>query len=177
VRVIFLTSAKILLMPCHPEGARELLKKGKVAVFRMFPFTIILKNREEGEIQHIEFKADPSSKKTGLSLVLHGKIRKKVVFAANLEHRGSSTKKRLEQRHGVRKDRKNRKIRYRSLCSNNRSRPKGWLPLSLIFCLANIYNIPFIQSKKIFQILKNYNKILHLKAYNVWHTRIYFIFR
>jgi hypothetical protein len=29
-------------MPCHPARARELLREGKAAVFRRFPFTIIL---------------------------------------------------------------------------------------------------------------------------------------
>jgi hypothetical protein len=138
MRVFVLASTKNPLMPCHPARARELLKKGKAAVFRMFPFTIILKNRKEGEIQSVELKADPGSKTTGLSLVLHGKIRKKVVFAANLEHRGSSIKKRLEQRRGVRGCRRNRNTRYRAPRFNNRFRCKGWLPPSL---MSRVYNV------------------------------------
>ncbi|MCP4112216.1 MAG: hypothetical protein GY749_42955 [Desulfobacteraceae bacterium] len=31
------------LNPCRPSGARQLLKQGKAAVFRCFPFTVILK--------------------------------------------------------------------------------------------------------------------------------------
>jgi len=33
------------LDPCHEARARELLNKGKAAVFRRYPFTIILKER------------------------------------------------------------------------------------------------------------------------------------
>ena len=33
------------LDPCHPARARELLKAGKAAVFRRYPFTIVLKDR------------------------------------------------------------------------------------------------------------------------------------
>ncbi len=138
MRVFVLSSTKNPLMPCHSARARELLKKGKAAVFRMFPFTIILKNREEGEIQPVELKADPGSKTTGLSLVLHSKIRKKVIFAANLEHRGGVIKKRLEQRRGVRRGRRNRNTRYRAPRFNNRSRCKGWLPPSL---MSRVYNV------------------------------------
>jgi hypothetical protein len=36
-------------MPTSPVRARKLLDNGKAAVFRMFPFTIILKNCEPQE--------------------------------------------------------------------------------------------------------------------------------
>jgi hypothetical protein len=36
-------------MPTSPVRARKLLDSGKAAVLRMFPFTIILKNREPQE--------------------------------------------------------------------------------------------------------------------------------
>ena len=68
-RVFVLSNAKKPLMPCHPARARELLKKGKAAVYRMQPFTIILKDREDGDTQPVEFKADPGSKATGIALV------------------------------------------------------------------------------------------------------------
>ena len=54
-RVFVLGSTKQPLMPCHPARARELLQKGKAAVYRMQPFTIILKFRAEGVLQNIEF--------------------------------------------------------------------------------------------------------------------------
>ena len=41
--VLVLDTNRQPLAPCHPARARELLKSGKAAVFRKFPFTIILK--------------------------------------------------------------------------------------------------------------------------------------
>lgn len=38
-RVLVLDTHRQPLMPCHPARARELLKKGKAAVFRRHPFT------------------------------------------------------------------------------------------------------------------------------------------
>ncbi len=41
-------------MPCHPARARALLKAGKASVFKRFPFTIIIKEREGGDTQPVE---------------------------------------------------------------------------------------------------------------------------
>jgi len=46
---LYLSSSKQPLMPTSPVRARKLLDNGKAAVFRMFPFTIILKNCEPQE--------------------------------------------------------------------------------------------------------------------------------
>ena len=64
-RVLVLDKSKKALMPCHPARARELLASGKAAVHRRVPFTIILKERENGDTQPVAFKADPGSKTTG----------------------------------------------------------------------------------------------------------------
>jgi len=48
MKVFVLDKNKKPLMPCHPARAKELLNKGKAAVYRMFPFTIILLEREGG---------------------------------------------------------------------------------------------------------------------------------
>jgi len=55
------------LMPCHPARARELLKAGKAAVYRKHPFTIILRDREGGEMQPVEVKLEPDSRETGVA--------------------------------------------------------------------------------------------------------------
>ena len=68
-RVLVIDKNKQSLMPCHPARARELLNKGKAAVYRTFPFTIILKEREGGDTQPIAFKIAPGSKATGMALV------------------------------------------------------------------------------------------------------------
>jgi hypothetical protein len=41
--VLVLDTERQPLSPCHPARARELLKNGKAAVLRHYPFTIILK--------------------------------------------------------------------------------------------------------------------------------------
>lgn len=61
-RVFVLDKNKKPLMPCKPHRARKLLKKGRAAVYRTEPFTIILKYREGGDLQEIELKTDPGSR-------------------------------------------------------------------------------------------------------------------
>ena len=130
-RVFVLSKNKTPLMPCHPARARKLLKLGKAAVFRFHPFTIIAKEREEGELQKMQLKFDPGSKITGIALVLFGEKKKQLIWAANLEHRGSIIKKNLLSRRGVRRARRFRKTRYRKPRFLNRTRKKDWLAPSL----------------------------------------------
>jgi len=58
-RVFILDSQKNPLMPRMPARARKLLKREKAAVYRVKPFTIILKERSGGDRQPVEFKCDP----------------------------------------------------------------------------------------------------------------------
>ena len=46
-KVLVLGTDKQPLTPVHPAGARYLLKEGKAAVYRRYPFTIILEVGEE----------------------------------------------------------------------------------------------------------------------------------
>ena len=58
------------LSMCHPARARALLKSKEAAVFRQFPFTIILKEEKpEAVVKPITAKIDPGSKTTGIVLV------------------------------------------------------------------------------------------------------------
>ncbi len=41
--VFVLDAARRPLDPCHPARARELSRQGKAAMFRRYPFTLILK--------------------------------------------------------------------------------------------------------------------------------------
>jgi len=125
-------------MPCHPARARELLRKGKAAVFKRYPFTIILKERKGGEAQLVQVKIDPGSKTTGVALVAEGKRGKRVVWAGEIEHRGLQVKSALESRRQLRRGRRARKTRYRQARFLNRTKPKGWLPPSL---MSRVYNI------------------------------------
>lgn len=137
-RVLVLDRNKQPLMPCHPARARELLKKGKAAVFRKHPFAIILKERDGGDTQPVELKVDPGSRTTGISLVADCKRGKKVIWAGNLNHRGLRIKKLLDARRSLRRTRRGRKTRYRKPRFNNRTRPAGWLPPSLHSRVNNV---------------------------------------
>ena len=56
--------------PVHPGEARRLLTEGKAAVWRRFPFTIILKpDVPVDEPAPLRLKLDPGSKTTGIALV------------------------------------------------------------------------------------------------------------
>ncbi|MDJ0652437.1 MAG: RNA-guided endonuclease IscB [Simkaniaceae bacterium] len=129
------------LMPCHPARARWLLKKGKAAVFRLKPFTVVLLERDYGDTQPLELKFDAGSKVTGIALVVKGKNGCKVIWAANLEHRGQAIRDSLLSRRAIRKSRRNRKTRYRAPRFLNRTRPQGWLAPSLKSRVDNIENL------------------------------------
>lgn len=113
--------------PCKPGVARSLLNAGKAAVFRQYPFTIILKKAVESPIEPCTLKIDPGSKTTGFA-ILQGN---KVIFGAELTHRGSAIKQSLESRRALRRGRRSRHTRYRQPRFLNRTRPEGWLAPSL----------------------------------------------
>ena len=138
-RVFVLDKNKQPLMPCHPTRARELLTKGKAAVFRRYPFTIILKDRAGGEVQPVAFKVDPGSKMTGVALVANFQRGKRLIWAAELTHRGQQIRDGLLKRRQLRSSRRSRKTRYRPARFDNRRRPEGWLPPSLQSRVNNIW--------------------------------------
>jgi 5-methylcytosine-specific restriction endonuclease McrA len=137
-RVFVLSSDRKPLNPCHPARARKLLSMGKAAVLKRYPFTIILKDRtaEESETDAHRVKIDPGSKVTGIAIV--NDITSRVVWAAELAHRGEYIRDRLLARRQLRQFRRSRKTRYRQAKHLNRRKPKGWLPPSL---MSRVYNI------------------------------------
>jgi len=88
-----------------------LLRKGKAAVYRREPFTIILKYGIEEPVPPVELRIDPGSRTTGIVVV--GKCKKgdQVVWACELD----------------------RQPRF-----NNRTRSAGWLPPSLMSRVNNV---------------------------------------
>ena len=138
-RVLVLDKVKKVLMPCHPARARELLRKGKAKVFKLYPFTIIMTEREEGDIQNVAFKVDPGSKQTGIALVADFKRGKRVILAVVLEHRGRQIKSALETRRALRRSRRARHTRYRPARFLNRHTDKGYLLPSLQSRIDNIW--------------------------------------
>ena len=138
MKVAVLDTNKRPLAPCHPAMARKLLSRGEAAVFRLAPFTIILK-RVVSDVQtpDLRLKIDPGSKVTGVAIV--NQQTGEVVFAAEIEHRGEAIKKSLDARRAVRRGRRHRKTRYRKPRFDNRRRPEGWLPPSLESRVENVY--------------------------------------
>lgn len=130
-RVLVVSSSRQPLMPCHPARARQLLREGRAAKLRRYPFTIILKNRCYGDRQAVELKVDPGSKVTGIALIADLKRGKTVIWGVEVEHRGKRIKSDLDSRRAIRRSRRNRKIRYRQARFDNRTRSEGWLPPSL----------------------------------------------
>jgi 5-methylcytosine-specific restriction endonuclease McrA len=126
------------MMPCHPARARILLKNGRARVYRQYPFTIVVVDREEFEVQEVELKVDPGSKTTGLVLVARFERGNEVLWAAHLEHRGHLVKQALDHRRQMRRSRRNRKTRYRPCRFSNRTRSPGWLPPSLMSGVNNV---------------------------------------
>ena len=136
-KVFVLDTHKRPLGPVHPGRARILLSTGKAAVFRRYPFTLILKQEVHSPtVQPLRVKIDPGSKITGMAIV--NDASSEVVWAAELSHRGHAIKEALESRRAIRRSRRARHTRYRKPRFNNRTRLKGWLPPSLRSRVDNI---------------------------------------
>lgn len=125
--VFVLDSLKRPLSPCNPSVARRLLDLGKAAVFRRYPFVIILKKEVNATPEPITLKIDPGSKTTGFALLQGNSL----IYGAELAHRGRAISAELESRRSIRRGRRNRHCRYRQARFLNRTRPKGWLAPSL----------------------------------------------
>src|SRR5262245_38474110 len=130
------------LAHCHPARARRLLSRGKAAVWRRYPFTIVLKRRvaealrESAPAPLLRWKIDPGSRATGLALVQDGTGR--VVWAAELHHRGQRIHAALLARSAQRRSQRARHTRCRPARFANRRRRAGWLPPSLESRLNNV---------------------------------------
>ena len=125
--VLVKDAKKTPLTPCRPSVAKKLLKAGKAAVYRRFPFTIILKKKCSPNQPDLKLKIDPGSVTTGITLVLNDAL----IWCGELNHRGSLIKKKLSSRKASRRLRRSR-LRYRKPRFLNRTRPEGWLPPSLM---------------------------------------------
>src|SRR5689334_3470540 len=113
-KVFVLDHAKQPLAPCHPARARELLAKGKAAVYRRYPFTLILKERTGGETQPIQIKFDPGSKTTGIALAQKNQDGFTAIWGAELTHKGQAVVESLAKRLALRRGRRQRHTRYRA---------------------------------------------------------------
>ena len=126
------------LDPVHPGHARWLLKRGRAAVWRRFPFTIILNSAfASPPVEPLRVKLDPGSKTTGIAVL--NDTSGKVVFAAELRHRGHQISQAIATRRTIRRSRRQRHTRYRKPRFDNRRNQKpGWLPPSLQSRISNV---------------------------------------
>jgi len=125
------------MSPCRPARARWLLTQRKAAVLRRYPFTIILRQPPSGTVvAPLRVKLDTGSKTTGLAVV--NEATGEVVWAAEVAHRGQQVKDALDARRAARRGRRQRHTRYRPPRFDNRTRPKGWLPPSLVSRVQNM---------------------------------------
>ena len=135
--VFVLDQAKRPLNPIHPGRARHLLRAGHAAVYRRYPFTLIMKEvKQENTSAPLRVKIDPGSKTTGIAVV--NDATGQVVWAAELIHHGHAISEKLTSRSAQRRGRRARHTRYRPARFLNRTRPKGWLPPSLLSRIQNV---------------------------------------
>src|SRR5437763_2923689 len=128
-RVLVVDAQRRPLMPCTPARARLLLKQGKAAVLRRFPFTLILQeSKPDAIVAPLRVKIDPGARVTGMTVVHDASG--EVVWSAEISHRGEQVREALARRRAIRRSRRTRHTRYRSSRRQNRRRKLGWLPPS-----------------------------------------------
>jgi 5-methylcytosine-specific restriction endonuclease McrA len=134
--VFVLDKHKKPLDPTHPAKARKMLKAGRAKLFKRYPFTIILQDLqvEPCQIHDAQLKIDPGSQTTGLAILQDNRV----LWGAELTHRGEQIKQALYARRQLRRGRRSRQTRYRPPRFLNRKRPEGWLPPSLQSRVDNI---------------------------------------
>jgi len=135
--VFVLNKNKKPLEPVHPAVARKLLKSGRAVVHKIYPFTIRLKELVTTDVvPNYRLKIDYGSKHTGIAILKNNEV----VFMAQIHHR-TNIKSKLLDRRAFRRNRRNRKTRYRQVRFLNRRRKDGWLPPSLQSRVQNIKTI------------------------------------
>lgn len=149
-------SKKPLNMITNAE-ARILIRKKLAVIHKVYPFTIRLRDNScVGNDKSYTVKVDPGSRTTGIAIT---DDKGSVVMLAELEHRGSVVKKKLDSRRVVRHHRRQRKTRYREARFLNRTRPKGWLAPSVKSRADNVINF-----------IKKYKKLLNINKVMIEHV-------
>ena len=133
------------LMPCKPAIARLLLKDGKAKVVSRTPFTIRLLYETTGYIQPLTHGIDTGSSTIG-SAVIDGSGN--VLYASEIEIRNDITGK-MKQRAKYRRNRRNRKTRYRKsrwLNRRNSIRKDRFSPTMTSKINSHLKEIRFVNS-------------------------------
>jgi hypothetical protein len=114
------------LMPCSQRKARLLLKQGKAKIIGYKPFTIQLNYATGESKQEVHVGIDEGAKHIGIAITSQDKVLAK----GEVELR-QDVQSLLTTRAMYRRDRRNRKTRYRKPRFLNRKRKEGWLPPSI----------------------------------------------
>ena len=114
------------LMPCSNKKARLLLKEGKAKIYQYNPFTIQLCYATGENVQECHIGIDTGSKHSGIAVTSEDKV----LFKGEVELR-QDVKSNLDTRRSYRRDRRNRKTRYRKARFLNRKKKDAWLPPSI----------------------------------------------
>lgn len=114
------------LMPCKPAKARHLLRDEKAKVIQVEPFVIQLSFGSSGYKQPVILGVDAGYKDVGLSAASGNKE----LYRSEVQLR-TDIPKLLTERRMFRRNRRNRKTRYREPRFNNRGRSKDWLAPSI----------------------------------------------
>ena len=113
-------------MPCTQRKARLLLKQGKAKIVDYKPFTIQLTYATGEAKQEIHVGIDEGARHVGIAITSQNKVLAK----GEVELR-QDVHSLLTTRAMYRRDRRNRKTRYRKPRFLNRKRKEGWLPPSI----------------------------------------------
>lgn len=147
------------LMPTVRYGkVRRLLKSNKAKVIRKCPFTIQLLYDSTTYTQEIALGVDSGSKHIGISAT----TKDKVLFEANVTLRTDIVDK-ISTRREMRKNRRNRKTRYRKPRFNNRKRKDGWLAPSVQQKIESHLTI----IRKVHEILPISNIIVEVASFDI----------
>jgi len=109
--VCVLNKDKTPINMCHQAKARKLLKKKKAFIVRYHPMVIRLTYQVDTSQnnQQYDVRLDPGSQTTGVAIV---KNEKEVVCLGEIHHKKGISSS-LESRASIRRNRRNRKTRYR----------------------------------------------------------------
>jgi len=147
-------------MPCSQRKARILLKQNKAKIHKYAPFTIQL-NYVTGETVHeCSIGIDTGAKNIGFAAT----SQYKVLIKGEIELR-QDIKENLTVRRTFRRNRRNRKTRYRKARFLNRtaSKKKGWLPPSIEGRIQNTFN----WIDKICSLLPKYKLTIEVGKFDV----------
>lgn len=133
------------LMPCSNTIARLLLKQGKAKVKRKTPFTIKLTYQTDNYTQNLTLGIDTGSSKIGSAVV---KESGDIVYLSQIEIRNDIADK-MKQRSKYRRNRRNRKTRYRKarwLNRKNSVKKDRFSPTMTSKINSHIKEIEFVKS-------------------------------